>query len=255
MGRDLEKYLRPEVKSTPFCPGCGHGILMSLILRAIDALELRMDEMLFVSGIGCAAWIPSPNFNADTLHTLHGRAVAFATGAKMFNPKLKTMVISGDGDLSSIGGNHLIHAARRNIGLTVICANNMIYGMTGGQVASTSPVGAITSTTTEGNIYRPFDLCKLVLGAGAPYVARYSVTQPVSLIEAIKKSLTIEGFTFVEVLSTCPTQFGRRNRYDSPTDMLTMLKESCISKQEAEQLSPEELQGKVITGEFSDGGA
>ena len=255
MGRDLEKYLRPEVKSTPFCPGCGHGILMNLILRAIDALELHMDEMLFVSGIGCAAWIPSPNFNADTLHTLHGRAVAFATGAKMFNPKLKTMVISGDGDLASIGGNHLIHAARRNIDLTVICANNMIYGMTGGQVASTSPVGAITSTTTEGNIYRPFDLCKLVLGAGAPYVARYSVTQPVSLIEAIKKSLTIEGFTFVEVLSTCPTQFGRRNRYDSPTDMLTMLKESCISKQEAEQLSPEELQGKVITGEFSDGGA
>ena len=255
MGRDLEKYLRPEVKSTPFCPGCGHGILMNLILRAIDALELHMDEMLFVSGIGCAAWIPSPNFNADTLHTLHGRAVAFATGAKMFNPKLKTMVISGDGDLASIGGNHLIHAARRNIDLTVICANNMIYGMTGGQVASTSPVGAITSTTTEGNIYRPFDLCKLVLGAGAPYVARYSVTQPVSLIEAIKKSLTTEGFTFVEVLSTCPTQFGRRNRYDSPTDMLTMLKESCISKQEGEELSPEELQGKVITGEFSDGGA
>ena len=255
MGRDLEKYLRPEVKSTPFCPGCGHGILMNLILRAIDALELRMDEMLFVSGIGCAAWIPSPNFNADTLHTLHGRAVAFATGAKMFNPKLKTMVISGDGDLASIGGNHLIHAARRNIDLTVICANNMIYGMTGGQVDSTSPVGAITSTTTEGNIYRPFDLCKLVLAAGAPYVARYSVTQPVSLIEGIKKSLTTKGFTFVEVLSTCPTQFGRRNRYDSPTDMLTMLKESCISKQEAEQLSPEELQGKVITGEFSDGGA
>jgi len=255
MGRDLEKYLRPEVKSTPFCPGCGHGILMNLILRAIDELQLRMDEMLFVSGIGCAAWIPSPNFNADTLHTLHGRAIAFATGAKVFNPKLKTMVISGDGDLASIGGNHLIHAARRNIDLTVICANNMIYGMTGGQVASTSPVGAITSTTTEGNIYRPFDLCKLVLGAGAPYVARYSVTQPLSLIEAIKKSLTIEGFAFVEVLSTCPTQFGRRNRYDLPADMLTMLKESCISKQEAEQLAPEELQGKIITGEFSDGGA
>ncbi|MBW1675862.1 MAG: 2-oxoacid:ferredoxin oxidoreductase subunit beta [Deltaproteobacteria bacterium] len=254
MGRDLEKYLRPEVKSTPFCPGCGHGILMNLILRAIDDLQLRMDEMLFVSGIGCAAWIPSPNFNADTLHTLHGRAVAFATGAKMFNPKLKTMVISGDGDLASIGGNHLIHAARRNIDLTVICANNMIYGMTGGQAASTSPLGALTSTTTEGNIYRPFDLCKLVIGAGASYVARYSVTQPVSLIEAIKKSLTIEGFAFVEVLSTCPTQFGRRNRYDSPTDMLTMLKESCISKQEAEKLSPEEMQGKVITGEFSYGG-
>jgi len=200
MARDLEKYLRPGIKSTPFCPGCGHGILMNLILRAIDELKLNMNEMLFVSGIGCAAWIPSPNFNADTLHTLHGRAIPFAIGAKMFNPKLRTMVISGDGDLTSIGGNHLIHAARRNIDLTVICANNMIYGMTGGQVASTSPLGALTSTTMDGNIYRPFDLCKLALGAGASYVARYSVTQPVPLIKAIKKSLDINAFTFIEVL-------------------------------------------------------
>lgn len=255
MARDLETYLRPEVQSTPFCPGCGHGILMNLILRAIDELGLNMDEMLFVSGIGCAAWIPSPNFNADTLHTLHGRAIAFATGAKMFNPKLKTMVISGDGDLTSIGGNHLIHAARRNTDLTVICANNMIYGMTGGQAAATSPIGALTSTSIEGNIYRPFDLCKLVLGAGAPYVARYAVTQPSSLMEAIKQCLTMEGFTFIEVLSPCPTQFGRRNRYDSVADMLTMLKEQCISRQEAEQLTEEQLQNKIITGEFSNGGA
>ena len=226
---------------------------MNLILRAIDELKLSMDEMLFVSGIGCAAWIPSPNFNADTLHTLHGRAIAFATGAKMFNPKLKTIVISGDGDLTSIGGNHLIHAARRNIDLTVICANNMIYGMTGGQVASTSPLGALTSTTMEGNIYRPFDLCKLVLGAGATYVARYSVTQPLSLIKAIKKSLNINAFTFIEVLSPCPTQFGRRNRYDSPVDMLKVLMENCISRKKAEHLNKEDLKDKIITGEFSDG--
>lgn len=253
MARDLEEYLRPEIQSTPFCPGCGHGILMNLILRAIDELQISMDEMLFVSGIGCAAWIPSPHFNADTLHTLHGRAIAFATGAKLFNPKLKVMVISGDGDLTSIGGNHLIHAARRNTDLTVICANNMIYGMTGGQVASTSPVGAFTSTTVEGNIYRPFDLCKLVLGAGAPYVARYSVTQPLSLVRSIKHSLTIHGFTFIEVLSPCPTQFGRRNMYDSPSDMLKVLTERCISKEKAEHLSNEELKDRIITGEFSDG--
>jgi 2-oxoglutarate ferredoxin oxidoreductase subunit beta len=255
MARDLEEYLRPGLNSTPFCPGCGHGILMNLILRAIDELTLSMDEMLFVSGIGCAAWIPSPNFNADTLHTLHGRAIAFATGAKMFNPKLNVMVISGDGDLTSIGGNHLIHAARRNTDLTVICANNMIYGMTGGQVASTSPLSAISSTTMDGNIYRPFDLCKLVLGAGAPYVARYSVTQPLSLVGAIKKSLTTHGFTFIEVLSPCHTQFGRRNRYDSPADMLKALMESCISKEEAEYLTKEELKNKIITGEFNDGGS
>jgi 2-oxoglutarate ferredoxin oxidoreductase subunit beta len=250
MARDLERYLRPEIASTPFCPGCGHGILMNLILRAIDELKLSMDEMLFVSGIGCAAWIPSPHFNADTLHTLHGRAIAFATGAKMFNPKLNVMVISGDGDLTSIGGNHLIHAARRNTDLTVICANNMIYGMTGGQMASTSPVGALTSTSMEGNIHRPFDLCELVLGAGAPYVARYAVTQPVPLVKAIKYCLTTRGFTFVEVLSPCPTQFGRRNRFDSPADMMKLLMERCVSKEEAANLSPEERKDVIITGEF-----
>lgn len=254
MARDLQGYLRPGIDSTPFCPGCGHGILMNHILRAIDELEINMDEMLFVSGIGCAAWIPSPHFNADTLHTLHGRAIAFATGAKMFEPKLNVMVISGDGDLASIGGNHLIHAARRNTDLTVICANNMIYGMTGGQAASTSPVGAVTSTTVEGNIYRPFDLCKLVLGAGAPYVARYSVTQPISMVKAIRHCLTTRGFGFIEVLSPCPTQFGRRNRYDSPADMLKLLMERCISKEEAAHLSKEQLKDVIITGEFSDDG-
>ncbi|MBN1225887.1 MAG: 2-oxoacid:ferredoxin oxidoreductase subunit beta [Deltaproteobacteria bacterium] len=251
MARDLEKYLRPGVQTTPFCPGCGHGILMNLILRAIDELNLNMNEMLFVSGIGCAAWIPSPNFNADTLHTLHGRAIAFATGAKMFNPKLKTMVVSGDGDLTSIGGNHLIHAARRDIDLKVICANNMIYGMTGGQMASTTPEGAYTSTSMDGNPYRPFDLCKLVLGAGGSYVARYSVTQPLSVINAIKKSFSINGFTFIEVLSPCPTQFGRRNRFDSPADMLKILMDRCITTEEAAILSENELKDKIITGEFS----
>lgn len=251
MARDLEKYLRPGVKSTPFCPGCGHGILMNLILRAIDELNIPMDEMLFVSGIGCAAWIPSPNFNGDTLHTLHGRAVAFATGAKMFRPDLKVLVVSGDGDLSSIGGNHLIHAARRNTDMTVICANNMIYGMTGGQVASTTPVGAQTATSLAGNIDPPFDLCKLVLGAGAAYAARYSVTQPFLLVSSIKKALSAKSFNFIEVLSPCPTQFGRRNEYDSPSDMLKTLIENCISREEAEGLAEEALKGKIITGEFT----
>jgi 2-oxoglutarate ferredoxin oxidoreductase subunit beta len=251
MARDLEAYLRPGITATPFCPGCGHGILMHLILRAIDECKIPMDTMLFVSGIGCAAWIPSPHFNADTLHTLHGRAIAFATGAKLFNPKLTVMVISGDGDLASIGGNHLIHAARRNIDLTVICANNMIYGMTGGQVASTSPLGAFTSTSMDGNCFRPFDLCQLVLGAGAPSVARFSVTQPFLLITAIKQSLTTEGFTFIEVLSPCPTHYGRRNRDDSPADMLKTLHERCILHDEARHLSKDVLKEKIVTGEFT----
>ena len=254
MARDLEQYLRPGLTSTPFCPGCGHGILMGLILRAIDELGVDIENMLFVSGIGCAGWIPSPNFNADTLHMPHGRAIPAATGAKMFNPKLQVMVISGDGDLADIGGNHLIHAARRNIDLTVICANNMIYGMTGGQVCSTTPQGAFTQTTTQGNPYRPFDLCKLVAAAGATYVARYSVTQPLALIVGIKEALRTQGLCFIEVLSPCPTQFGRRNQLDSPTDMLKFLSDICITKEEAKGLSPQELGGKIVTGEFCDGG-
>lgn len=252
MARDLEQYLRPGVR-TPFCPGCGHRILVRLILRAIDELKINIDDMLFVSGIGCAAWIPSPHFNADTLHTLHGRAIAFATGAKLFNPKLITMVISGDGDLASIGGNHLIHAARRNIDLTVVCANNMVYGQTGGQVAPTTPIGIFTSTTVEGNPEPPFDLCKLVVAAGAEYVARYSVTQPLPLISSIKKGLQTSGFSFIEVISPCHTQFGRRNRLDTPADTLKFFADKCIMKEETEGLSPEELKDKIITGEFSNG--
>jgi 2-oxoglutarate ferredoxin oxidoreductase subunit beta len=171
----------------------------------------------------------------------------------MFNPELKVVVISGDGDLTSIGGNHLIHAARRDIDMTVICANNMIYGMTGGQVASTTPLGASTATSLEGNIYRPFDLCRLVQAAGAAYVARYSVTQVVALKGAIKKAMNTKGFTFVEVLSPCPTQFGRRNQYDAPTDMLKSLMESCIPVEEVERLSGEALRNKIVTGEFING--
>ena len=250
MSRAMEKYLRPGVKGTPFCPGCGHGILMNSLLRAIDSLKMDMEKMVFVSGIGCAAWIPSPHFKADTLHTLHGRAIAFATGVKLYKPDLTVVVVSGDGDLSSIGGNHLIHAARRNIDLKVICANNMVYGMTGGQVASTTPRGAKTSTTGEGNPYRPFDLCKLARAAGATYVARYSVTQPIALINSLEKVLQHVGFSFIDVISPCPTQFGRRNRQGKPEEMIQDLIRISIRKEEAEQLSEEELAGKIVTGEF-----
>jgi 2-oxoglutarate ferredoxin oxidoreductase subunit beta len=237
MARAMEQYLRPGIPTTPFCPGCGHGILLGLILRSIHELDITMREMLFVSGIGCAAWIPSPHFNADTLHTTHGRAIAFATGAKLYNPKLRVMVISGDGDLGSIGGNHLIHAARRDIDLKVICANNMIYGI---------------STTLSGNPERPFDLCKLVNGAGGGYVARYSVTQPLALVESIKKSLSFEGFSFIEVISPCVTQFGSKNLLESAPKFIQWTMENCISREEAEELSREELEGKIVTGEWSD---
>jgi len=257
MAKDLAQYYRPEYRTTPhtlLCPGCGHGIILGLILRAIDELKINMDDMLFVTGIGCCGWIPTPQFAADGMHTLHGRALAFATGAKLANPKLKTLLFLGDGDLADIGGNHLIHAARRNMDLTVICGNNLIYGMTGGQVANSTPLGAFTSTTPSGNPYRPFDLCKLVEAAGATYIARYSILQPFLLIKSIKKALQTPGFTFVEAMSMCPTQFGRRNRLDTPAELLKFLKDKYISKKQAEGLSPEDLKDKIITGEFKDGG-
>ena len=252
MARALEKYLRPEVKSTPFCPGCGHGVLLGLILRTIDRQALDFERMLFVSGIGCAAWIPSPNFKADTLHTLHGRAVAFATGAKAANPDLQVMVISGDGDLASIGGNHLIHAARRNLDLTVVCANNQIYGMTGGQVAPTTPLELVTATTPGGNPFRPFDLCRLVKAAGAAYVARGSVSRPYDLMDYLAKGLATPGFAFIEVLSPCPTQFGRRQRMDSASAMFDHLGRVCAARSELDP-EAEPPAGAVVLGEFGDG--
>jgi 2-oxoglutarate ferredoxin oxidoreductase subunit beta len=250
MNEKIFQMINAQVFPTPFCPGCGHGILMNAVLRAFAELEYDLKQTLFVSGIGCAAWIPSPHFKADTLHTLHGRAIAYATGAKLFNPKLKVIVISGDGDLSSIGGNHLIHAARRNMDLTVVCANNSIYGMTGGQVAATTPLGSLTTTTPKGNPDRPFDLCKLVEAAGATFVARHPVATPIPLTRTLKKAIAHRGFSFVEVLSPCPTQFGRRNAFRSPYAMIQALKNTCISLEKAKGMPPEELKGKVLVGEF-----
>lgn len=247
-----EQYLRPESISVPTCPGCGHGILRGLILRVISELKLDEDNLLMVGGIGCAASYVSTIFKVDTLHTLHGRAIAFATGAKMFNPELTVMVIGGDGDIGDIGGNHLIHAARRNMALTVILANNGLYGMTGGQVACSTPFGLKTSTTGQGNPYRPFNFPKLVKAAGAAYAARFSVTQPFELMDGIKKALQTPGFSFVEALTTCPTQYGRRNDLGTPAEMFEFLMSRCISKEDARTLEREELKDRFIMGEVED---
>ena len=250
MTRAMEKYLREGLRGTNFCPGCGHGILLGAVLRAVDRLDLALEDLLFVSGIGCAAWIPSPNIGTDTLHTLHGRALAFATGAKLARPELTTIVVSGDGDLTSIGGNHLIHAARRDLDVTVICANNQIYGMTGGQTASTTPAGACTATDPGGADYRPFDLVDLVLAAGARYAARFPVTRPRPLIDAIERALRAPGFTFVEAVSPCPTQFGRRNRLGDLPQLYDHLESQCVDAAEAAQLDPETRRRRFVIGEF-----
>jgi 2-oxoglutarate ferredoxin oxidoreductase subunit beta len=246
--------IRPESFPTPFCAGCGHGILMHAILRAVAGAELDMNKMLFASGIGCAAWIPSPHFKADTLHTTHGRAIPFATGAKAVNPELEIVVISGDGDLASIGGNHFIHAARRRMPMTVICANNFIYGMTGGQVAATTPPECRTATTPEGNRERPFNLAHLAWAAGADFVARATVSNPMGLERVILRALKEPGFRFVDVLSTCPTQFGRRSGAGDAKEMLEYLKTHTKSGDLMEEFAGKTEAGVLTLGEISRSG-
>ena len=249
MTRAMSQHLRASCRETPFCPGCGHGVLMNVILRAVDRLELSPKETLFVSGIGCAAWIPSPHFDFDTLHTLHGRAVAFATGAKLVNPSLTTIVVSGDGDLLSIGGNHLIHAARRNIDLTVILANNFIFGMTGGQSAPTTPRGARTVTAPGGVTERPIDACRLVLAAGAGYTARYPVTHPVALSTVIERAIRHRGFSLVEAVSPCPTQYGRHNGLADIPALYQEVERRCVTLAEYEEIPPAEKPYYLVVGE------
>jgi 2-oxoglutarate ferredoxin oxidoreductase subunit beta len=205
-----DKFLRAVPK---FCPGCGNIIVVNSILSVIENLYGTIDDFVFLSGIGCAAWIPSPHFKADTIHTTHGRPITFATGVKLANPDLKVVVISGEGDLAGIGGNHLIHAARRNLEISVICVNNLVYGMTGGQLSPTTPQGAITRTTLGGNIEYPFDLARLVTNVGASYAARWTTTHERQLKKSIGKVIEKgqKGFAFVEVISPCTTQFTRRN--------------------------------------------
>jgi 2-oxoglutarate ferredoxin oxidoreductase subunit beta len=222
------------------------------ILRAVDQLGLGMDDFIFVSGIGCSAWIPSPFFAADTLHTTHGRPIAFATGIKLGLPDKNVLVASGDGDLTAIGGNHLIHAARRNIDLTVVLVNNGIYGMTGGQTAPTTPRGLTTITSPYGTMEHPFDISRMVVAAGAPYVARWTTYHPRQLTKSIMKGIEKCGFALVEAMSQCPVQFGRASKLGKAVDILKHYKEHSVLIEKASQMDEEELTGKIIVGEFVD---
>jgi 2-oxoglutarate ferredoxin oxidoreductase subunit beta len=250
MNKKYLPYMRPERYPHRLCPGCGHGIIQGAVIRALGDLEIPMKEVVLVAGIGCAGNITNMYIKADTFHVTHGRPLAFATGIKMANPNLQIFVISGDGDLASIGGNHLIHGARRNIDFTVICANNSIYGTTGGQVAATTPLNAVTVTTPEGNKEPPFDLCSLVAGAGASYIARCSVANPRQLIQTIGKAYHHRGFSFIDVLSICPVQYGRRNKMRSPAEMIQELRKKTVSVEKAKMLSTKELEGKFVVGEL-----
>ena len=217
---ELRSYLREDELPHTMCPGCGGGTVLNTFARAVDDLGIDRDDLLLVSGIGCSAWIPSPNFEADTLHTTHGRAIAYATGAKVGNPDLETVVISGDGDLAGIGGNHLVHAARRNVDVTVILVNNFTYGMTGGQVAPTTPHDATTTTSPFGNPEDALDIAGVAAEAGATFVARQVTSRPELLVRDIEAAIETEGFSLLEVVSQCPTVYGRRNDMATAPEML-----------------------------------
>lgn len=226
---DFRDYLREEELPHTMCPGCGGGTVLNTFAATVDRMELSRDDLLLVSGIGCSAWIPSPNFEADTLHTTHGRAIAFATGSKVANPDLETVVISGDGDLAGIGGNHLLHAARRNVDITVILVNNFTYGMTGGQVAPTTPHDSTTTTSPYGNPEDAIDISAVANAAGAAFVARQPTSRPEQLIRTFQQALEKDGFSLVEVVSQCPTVYGRRNEMPSAPTMLDWMDERIES--------------------------
>jgi 2-oxoglutarate ferredoxin oxidoreductase subunit beta len=225
----VTKFLRTDRLPHIWCAGCGIGTSVNCFARAVDACEIALDRIAIVSGIGCTGRVAG-YMRLDSFHTTHGRAIPFATGLKLANPDLKVVVYSGDGDLAAIGGNHLIHAGRRNIDLTVICINNFTYGMTGGQVAPTTPLAAIATTSPYGNLEDPFNLCHLADSAGAVYVARWTTYHVRQLQKSIGRALKKRGFSFIEVLSPCPTLYGRRNRVGDGLAMERLFKERCVVK-------------------------
>lgn len=245
----VRRYLRDV--PLPFCPGCGNVIVMSRFLKAIHELGHKdLSKFVFCSGIGCAAWIPSPHFKADSIHTTHGRSIPVATGVKLVRPESNVVVFGGDGDLLGIGLSHLIHAVRRNQGIVVVLVNNMIYGMTGGQVAPTTPLGFRTTTTPYGSFERPLDAARLLAVAGASYVARWTTVHVEQLVEAMKRAITTDGFAFVEVVSQCPTAFGRRVGLKTSLDILRWFKQNSVLLQQAKEMNDEDLEGKIVVGEF-----
>ncbi|OPX29873.1 MAG: 2-oxoacid:ferredoxin oxidoreductase subunit beta [Candidatus Cloacimonas sp. 4484_143] len=248
--KQIHKYLRHDKKFPHvWCPGCSNGIVLGATIRAIAELGYEKDEVAMVSGIGCSSRMPVyVDFN--TLHSLHGRAIAYATGVKFFKPEMKVVVVTGDGDATAIGGNHFIHAARRNIDITVILINNNIYGMTGGQYSPTTPDGARATTAPYGNIDRTFDICKLAIGAGATFVARTSAYHAQESKLFISKALEHKGFSLVEIVSSCPVIFGRLNKKGSPADMLKDMKDNVITEKKYNELSEDEKADKIPRGIF-----
>ena len=244
----IYKYLRHDKKFPHvWCGGCGIGIMLGSLIRAIDRIGYTKDEVVMVSGIGCSGRLPVyVDFN--TLHTTHGRALTFATGVKLAKPELKVIVIMGDGDATAIGGNHFIHAARRNLDLTAIIVNNNIYGMTGGQYSPTTPYGRRASTAVYGSVEHSFNISQLAVCAGAVFVGRGTVYHVRQLDGLIEKALLKSGFSVVEVISQCQTHFGRLNKLGNQIEMMKGQRDSAVPVEKALKMNPEEMEGKFEVG-------
>jgi len=233
-----KSYLREWAMPHVLCPGCAHGIVLHGFLEAVAQLDLDQDKVAMVAGIGCSSRLVG-YVDFCTLHTTHGRAPAFATGLKLTRPELTVIVISGDGDGLAIGGNHLIHVARRNVDMTLLLFNNSVYGMTGGQAAPTTPIGSLATTAPSGAVEQPFDACRLLEAAGASFVARVVAAQPIEMAKLIEQGIAHRGFAFIEVVSDCPEYFGRYNRLGRGAELLGLMtrSEDRVADQLAEKRS------------------
>jgi len=248
----IHNYLRHDKKFPHvWCPGCGIGIMLGALIRAIDHRGYQKDEIVLVSGIGCTGRLPVyVDFN--TLHTTHGRALTFATGIKLAKPRLKVIVVMGDGDAVAIGGNHFIHAARRNIDLTAIILNNSVYGMTGGQYSPTTPYGMKTATSVYSNVEHSFSISELAVTAGAVFVGRGTVYHAKLLESLMEKAFQKVGFSVVETISHCHTQFGRMNRMGGAAEMMQWQRDHAVTVEKAAQMTEEELKDKFKIGVLID---
>ena len=241
------RYMRIDHLPQIWCPGCGNGILMRDVVVAIDNLKLQREKVVIVSGIGCSSRAAG-YLDFNTIHTTHGRAIPFATGIKLAKPELNVIVITGDGDCTAIGGNHLIHAARRNVEITVVVFNNNIYGMTGGQYSPTTPTGERGTTAPYGNVDRKFEITRLAAGAGASYTARGTAYHTQATIKAIQDGITHPGFSLIDCYSPCPTYYGRKNKKGSAVEMMKYQRDHGVTREQYEKLSEEERKDKYIVG-------
>jgi len=249
---EIDQYLREDRMPHIWCPGCGLGSVLHCFLSALVKTGIDIDKVAVVSGIGCTGRVAG-YVKLDSFHTTHGRAIPFATGLKVANPELHAVVFSGDGDLIAIGGNHLIHAARRNIDMTIICVNNFNYGMTGGQLGPTTPLAARTTTSPIGNYERPFNVPYLAAASGAVYVARWTSLHVRRLEQTINEALLRRGFKFIEVITPCPPVYGRMNRQPTGMDQMRYYRENSIIRHGADPKEVDiDLNGKIVVGKFID---